>query len=161
MTIEEIKASYSMRDVLDMYGLKANRSGFVCCPFHGEKTASFKVYERSFHCFGCGAHGDIIDFVVKMDDCTFEEAFRKLGGTREKPTRSSLLRRKRAKSEQKRGQKAKAALWEKYQEVCEDLQILRAVQDAFPPFSAMWTYATNALIVREYDADCLYEELLK
>ena len=161
MTIDEIKSTYTMRDILDQYGMKPNRSGFICCPFHGEKTASCKIYERSFYCFGCGEHGDVIDFVAKMDDCTFEDAFRKLGGTREKPKKSDLLRTKRRRSEQKRGEMAKAALREKYREVCEDLQILRAVQAAHRPFSGLWTYATNEIINLEYTADYLAEEMRK
>ncbi len=35
------------------------------CPFHGEKTPSFYVYDDHFHCFGCGAHGDAIGFVMQ------------------------------------------------------------------------------------------------
>lgn len=159
MTIEEIKSTYTMRDVLDMYGLKANRSGFICCPFHGEKTASFKVYERSFHCFGCGVHGDVIDFVAKMDDCTFEDAFRKLGGTREKPKKSDLLRTKRRKAERKRGEVYKAAASEKYQDVCEDLQMLRRIQQVTRPFSELWTFVTNKIVALEYNADYLTEEM--
>lgn len=49
-----------------------------CCPFHGEKTPSFKVYPTNFHCFGCGESGDVVDFVVKMDGCTPAEAIEKL-----------------------------------------------------------------------------------
>ena len=57
MTKEELKQTYSMRDVLCRYGLSPNRAGFVGCPFHrGDREASMKVYDRDFHCFGCGAH---------------------------------------------------------------------------------------------------------
>lgn len=161
MTIEEIKSTYTMRDVLDMYGLKPNRSGFICCPFHGEKTASFKVYERGFHCYGCHEHGDVIDFVAKMDRISFNEAFRKLGGTREEPTRTERLRRKRRRSEQRRGEAFKAALSEKYRDTCDDLQMMRRIQAASEPFSELWTYATNKAIVLDYTADYLSEEMRK
>ena len=44
-----------------------------CCPFHGEKTPSFYVYDDGFHCFGCGAHGDVITFVMKSTGAGFME----------------------------------------------------------------------------------------
>ena len=45
-----------------------------CCPFHGEKSASFYVYENGYHCFGCGAHGDAIGFVMQSQGVPFMEA---------------------------------------------------------------------------------------
>src|SRR6202048_2715184 len=44
------------------------------CPFHGEKTPSFYVYDDHFHCFGCGAHGDVISFVMQSQGASFPEA---------------------------------------------------------------------------------------
>jgi DNA primase len=48
------------------------------CPFHGEKTPSFHVYEDHFHCFGCGEHGDAIGFVMKCQGAGFMEAVEQL-----------------------------------------------------------------------------------
>lgn len=45
-----------------------------CCPFHGEKTPSFYVYDDGYHCFGCGAHGDAISFVMQSEGLGFMEA---------------------------------------------------------------------------------------
>lgn len=89
MNSEEIKKTYSMRDILGRYGMQPNRAGFICCPFHKEKTASMKIYQDSYYCFGCGAHGDIFDFVSQMEDITFREAFFNLGGTYEQKKRRS------------------------------------------------------------------------
>ncbi len=52
------------------------------CPFHNEKTPSFYVVEDKsfFHCFGCGAHGDAIGFVMRADNLDFLEAVEKLAG---------------------------------------------------------------------------------
>ena len=45
---------------------RSGRQWKGCCPFHGEKTPSFYVYEDGhYHCFGCGAHGDAISFVMQ------------------------------------------------------------------------------------------------
>ena len=60
MTSEEIKKAYSMRDVLARYGIQPDRAGFIRCPFHKEKTASMKIYQDSYYCFGCGAAGDTL-----------------------------------------------------------------------------------------------------
>ena len=51
-----------------------------CCPFHHEKTASFSVSEEKnfYHCFGCGAHGDVITFVMQTQHLSFIEAIEKL-----------------------------------------------------------------------------------
>src|ERR1700752_3810242 len=50
------------------------------CPFHHEKTPSFYVVDDKsfFHCFGCGAHGDVIGFVMRADNLDFIEAIEKL-----------------------------------------------------------------------------------
>jgi hypothetical protein len=46
------------------------------CPFHLERTASFYVYDDSYHCFGCGAHGDAIEFVCRTQGLKFYDAVR-------------------------------------------------------------------------------------
>ena len=51
-----------------------------CCPFHNEKTPSFYVYEDGYHCFGCGAHGDAISFVMQSEGAGFMEAVETLTG---------------------------------------------------------------------------------
>lgn len=66
MIFDEVKAAVPMAEAVRFYGYDPNRSGYICCPFHGEKTASLKVYEKDFHCYGCGAHGSVIDFVALL-----------------------------------------------------------------------------------------------
>ena len=51
----------------------------ACCPFHPDRNPSLKVDER-FHCFGCGADGDVIDYAAKLFHLTNIEAARKLAG---------------------------------------------------------------------------------
>ena len=57
---------------------KSGRNWKGCCPFHGEKTPSFYVYEDHFHCFGCGAHGDAITFWMQATGASFPEAVESL-----------------------------------------------------------------------------------
>jgi len=55
---------------------KAGRNYQACCPFHGEKTPSFTVApdKQFYHCFGCGAHGNAIDFIMEYDGLEFPDA---------------------------------------------------------------------------------------
>ena len=67
MTIyENIKAAISVKQAAEHYGLKVNRSGMTCCPFHNDRHPSLKLNEDYFFCFGCGAKGDVIDLVAKL-----------------------------------------------------------------------------------------------
>ncbi len=59
---------------------RSGKSWKGCCPFHGEKTASFYVYDDGYHCFGCGAHGDAIGFVMNTEGAGFIEAVERLAG---------------------------------------------------------------------------------
>ncbi|CAH2604926.1 DNA primase [Rhodovastum atsumiense] len=57
---------------------RAGRQWKGCCPFHGEKTPSFYVYDDHYHCFGCGEHGDAISFVMRSQGVSFTEAVEQL-----------------------------------------------------------------------------------
>lgn len=78
--VQTIKERLTMRDVLKKYGYDKDRKGFVCCPFHKEKTPSMRVYKTDYHCFGCGEHGDVITFVQKLFGLSFQDALRKIDG---------------------------------------------------------------------------------
>ena len=62
---EAVKQSVTTRQAAEHYGIRVNRNGMACCPFHNDKTPSMKLDKR-FHCFGCGADGDVIDFVAAL-----------------------------------------------------------------------------------------------
>ena len=59
---------------------RSGKSWKGCCPFHGEKTPSFYVYDDGYHCFGCGAHGDAIGFIMQSEGAGFIEAVERLAG---------------------------------------------------------------------------------
>src|ERR1700748_3919798 len=59
---------------------RAGKQWKGCCPFHGEKTPSFYVYDDGYHCFGCGAHGDVITFVMQSQGLGFVDAVTQLAG---------------------------------------------------------------------------------
>lgn len=55
------------------YGLKVNRSGMACCPFHADRDPSMKLDER-YYCFGCGATGDAVDLTARLLDLSLKDA---------------------------------------------------------------------------------------
>lgn len=76
--IEDLKFRNRVEDVIGSY-VTLSRSGSNLkglCPFHSEKTASFTVYTKDghYHCFGCGAGGDVITFVMKMENLDYRDA---------------------------------------------------------------------------------------
>ena len=152
MNSEEIKTAYSMRDVLERYGIRPNRSGFIRCPFHKEKTASMKIYKDSYYCFGCGAHGDIFDFVSAMDNLSFREAFLELGGTykHKKETFSDRMSRYHAKKEREHRKKQEEDLKEKRKLNLELIDIYRDCLTLSPPLSDLWTECYNKLQYQLY-----------
>ncbi len=80
--LDEIRARVGLGDVIARHvSLKrAGRELSGLCPFHNEKTPSFTVSEEKgfFHCFGCGAHGDVIGFVMRQEGLSFPEAVERL-----------------------------------------------------------------------------------
>ena len=76
----EIKKRVSCVDACRQYGIDLNSHGFARCPFHSEKTASFKAYsgDRGFHCFGCGESGTVLDLVMKLFDESVGDACKRL-----------------------------------------------------------------------------------
>ena len=82
--IEQVKRSNPIEDVVRRHGveLRSGRRPTGRCPFHEDRTPSFCVYPEtaSFHCFGCGASGDVIDFVRRAEGLGFREAVQRLGG---------------------------------------------------------------------------------
>jgi DNA primase len=78
--VGEIKARFDIVEVISDY-LDLRRSGQNykgLCPFHSEKTPSFMVSpdRQMFHCFGCGAGGDIVNFIMRYENLTFPESLR-------------------------------------------------------------------------------------
>ncbi len=75
--IEEIRSSNDIVDVISQYVIlkRSGRNFFGLCPFHKEKSPSFSVSpeKQIFHCFGCGAGGNVIHFISKIENLNFKE----------------------------------------------------------------------------------------
>jgi DNA primase len=82
--LDEIRARLACSEVIGrrVRLVRKGREHSGLCPFHNEKTPSFTVNDDKgfFHCFGCGAHGDVIGFTMKIDHLPFPEAVERLAG---------------------------------------------------------------------------------
>lgn len=99
---EEIKSRVTITDVIRKYSPSSEiKKDVIRCPFHSERTASFRVYRNnnSFYCFGCGIGGDQINFVAKILDISYYEALKRvdedfmLGVFSRKISKSTLQKR--------------------------------------------------------------------
>lgn len=156
MTSEEIKAQYSMKSIVERYGIKVNRTGFCSCPFHsGDRTPSMKIYAKDYHCHACGANGDIFSFVQGMEHCDFKTAFMMLGGEYEKPSLNSRLNVYKAKRARETKRAEELRLKKKMS--LNNLLISVYVRwlKRFEPLSDEWCDTYNALQYQLY----IFEEL--
>ena len=82
ISLEEFKARLPIAEVVGRH-VRLTRRGrdlWGCCPFHKEKTASFHVVPDKgfYHCFGCGQHGNAIDFIMEIEALNFDQAVARL-----------------------------------------------------------------------------------
>lgn len=106
MTIfENVKELVDMPTAARHYGIEVNRSNMAICPFHNERTASCKMYEKNFYCFGCGEHGDVITLVSKLFGLTPMESVRQINSdfslnldVDKPPDKADIMRIKNQKS---------------------------------------------------------------
>ena len=146
MNSEEIKQQTTMYEVLGRYGLSVGRSGMICCPFHGERHPSMKIYKDGYNCFACGLNGDIFGFVMEMERCDFKTAFQILGGTYEnqdpldRKIRNTAF--KRRAEEKERSDKMEADF---RKTLARTITVCRRVIEICEPMGDMWTDAQNWL----------------
>ncbi len=76
--LDELRSRLTLSDVIGkrVRVIRAGREHKACCPFHKEKSPSFTINDdkQFYHCFGCGAHGDVVGFVMRHDNRSFIEA---------------------------------------------------------------------------------------
>ena len=163
----EIKRLLPAPVVFSAYGLPLNRSGFVQCPFHqGDRHASLKVYSENktgWHCFGCGAGGTVIDFVMRYFGVDFREACSRLnedfhlGLTDRKPTRAELSARFQARQAEEERKRAEAAAYyravEEHRRLLETVKALEPARDAADCIHPLYADAVKRLPYLEWWLD--------
>jgi len=111
--------------VIEREGIELRR-GKACCPFHEEKNPSFIVNQKkqTYHCFGCGAHGDVIALIQKLHGYDFKDACKYLGITPGKPAPVyPTLQRRRTIQE-----RFETAISEIYYQLCDYSQHLHRLR---------------------------------
>lgn len=162
MDRDEVRQAYTMTEVAAMYGIHPDRKGFCHCPFHkGDRTASLKLYERDFHCFGCGANGDIFTFVQMMDHVDFKTAYTLLGGTYpddKKGRYASHMKAYRAKKRRDTqlhmAQRRRAYI----KALSVDIEYYRTCLRVIVPLSDIWCEIYNKMQYALYIYDALRQE---
>ena len=97
-----VKATVSVRQAAEHYGLQVRRNGMTCCSFHNDRHPSLYVSDDHYHCFACGEHGDVIDLTAKLFDLRLYDAVRKLASdfhlAPDKPLPEAIRRKKEHKT---------------------------------------------------------------
>lgn len=132
--IQEIKLRYTMRELLSRFGIEPDKKSFIECPFHKEKTASCKIYEHSFYCFGCGAGGDEIDFVKRYLNKSFAEAIEYLCGEKMSFSEHRKIYNRRRQYEQQK--KAENERQEQYNALMDEYVRLDKQRAEYDPKSS-------------------------
>ena len=100
---EIVKYGVSCRDAAERYGVEVNHYGMALCPFHNDRHPSLYVADDHYHCFACGEHGNVIDFVSKLFHLSLYDAAQKLAAdfhlTPDKPPSVAALHAKRIQTE--------------------------------------------------------------
>ena len=160
---DTIKQSLSMTEVAERYGFPPNRAGFIKCLFHpGDNSASLKIYPGKgggFFCFGCQTSGSVIDFVMRVFECSFSDAMKRLNSDfdlglynktyREKrASRNALMeKQRRLKEQEKKKEEADREYWLAFDRWNEADRIKRDGE----PFSDEWAEAVKSLPQLSYE----------
>lgn len=175
---QAIRERIPMREIADHIGMNVNRQGYAACPFHREKTPSLKIYDGTggWHCFGCGAHGSVIDFVMQYHSLSFVQTIVKLNAEfslglpiSKAPT---ARERKTAQLEQRRREQRQKEWAQAWLSAHSDWQIAfdrwlaldhlkretapKSIDDGFPD---TYVYALHKLPEAKYQAEYAEDQL--
>lgn len=137
---EAVNDKLNIEDVAETYGVAVNSRGKSLCPFHGEKTASLSYKNNRFTCFGCGARGDVVDFVSMLFHMGSADAVKKLNadfglgmGFSTPPDSDAVRKRQRQKQLQERFKR-----WElsAFKTICDYVRLLDRWRTEYRPVSA-------------------------
>ena len=169
----EIKSRLTMPEMMLQYGFELDRAGFCKCPLHSEKSGSFKAYpgDRGFSCFGCGAHGSVIDFVMQYFGLTFTDAISKINTDfslglpigqkidRRKQLemgRIAFERKRKAEQQQKERQQIEDDYWAAFDEWkrLDDTRRNYAPKSPTEPLHPLFVEASKNIDGAEYNLSC-------
>ncbi len=164
-----IKDRLTMREVIERYGFETDRRNKIICPFHNEKTASMKIYDTSYYCFGCHASGDVIKFVQTLFNLSFLETLKKIDidfnlnvlncssfeDLRRSHYQQRILQAKRDREKQKR-ENAINDYWDVFDEWkrLTDNKVKYAPKTQYEELHPLFVEALKKIEFQEYLLDC-------
>ena len=132
---EEIKSRVTIADIIRKYSPSSEiKKDVMRCPFHSERTASFRVYRsnNSFYCFGCGVGGDQINFVAKILDISYYDALKRVDedfmlGVFSRKISKSTLQKRIYERERKQFEEEKAKLKRQAESESDNIKLKNAI----------------------------------
>ena len=163
MRIFEIaKENVNLWEAAELYGINVNRYGKALCPFHNDRHPSLYVADDHYHCFACGEHGDVIDFVGRLFQLSPYDAAQKLTAdfhlTPDKPPSAAALHAKRIQTEAQQlreNERLCFSVLSDYAHVLRDWKVQYAPQSPDKPVHARFVGACHELDRTEYYLDIL------
>ena len=159
---EIVKENVNLREAAELYGIDANRYGKALCPFHNDRHPSLYVADDHYHCFACGEHGDVIDFVSKLFRLSLYDAAQKLAAdfhlTPDKPPSAAALHAKRIRTEAQQlreNERLCFSVLSDYARVLRDWKVRYAPKLSYEPVHARFVEACRNLDRTEYYLDIL------
>ena len=159
---EIVKENVKLREAVELYGVDVSRYGKALCPFHNDRHPSLFVADDHYHCFACGAHGDVIDFVGRLFQLSPYDAARKLMADfhldPDKPPNAAALRAKRIRTEAQQLREKERLCFSvlcDYVHVLRDWKVRYAPQSPDEPVHARFAEACHKLDEVEYWLDIL------
>ena len=159
---EIVKYSVSCREAAERYGVEVNHYGMSLCPFHNDRRPSLYVADDHYHCFACGEHGDVIDFVGRLFQLSPYDAAQKLAAdfhlTPDKPPSAAALHAKRIRTEAQQlreNERLCFSTLSDYVRVLRDWKVRYAPKLSYESVHARFVEACHKLARTEYYLDIL------
>lgn len=159
---ETVKTNVSLREAAQRYGIEINRHGKALCPFHNDRNPSLYVADDHYHCYACGAHGDVIDFTAKLFGLSLKEAAEKLMADfhldPDKPPTAAALSAKRIKTDAQKHREQErlcVIVLSEYRDRLKEWKTAYAPQTPEEPFHDRFVEACHRLDETEYLLDIL------
>ena len=159
---EIVKYGVSCREAAERYGVEVNHYGMALCPFHNDRHPSLYVADDHYHCFACGEHGDVIDFVSKLFRLSLYDAAQQLAAdfhlTPDKPPSAAALHAKRVQTEAQQlreNERLCFSVLSDYASVLRDWKVRYAPKSPADPIHLRFVETCHELDRTEYYLDIL------
>ena len=159
---EIVKENINLREAAELYGIDVNRYGKALCPFHNDRHPSLYVADDHYHCFACGEHGDVIDFVSKLFRLSLYDAAQQVAAdfhlTPDKPPSAAALHAKRVQTEAQQlreNERLCFSVLSDYASVLRDWKVRYAPKSPADPIHLRFVETCHELDRTEYYLDIL------